>query len=249
MAGDGRRECGMIASRQIAFGRGGKGLSAKDYIQDGLIAMWDGIENAGWGEHDPYATVWKDLVGDDDLVCSGNYSWTKGFEIPAAIHGITKAVGMKRYILPSFTIHICVRIKRVAPEASIASGDIFSLDEKTGEGIVVYSAGYVNPKRYSWWVFGTNNAAWAVTESGKANSSCLAYDKTDCVAYRNAEVIGNSSGGKYINSGFVSLGQLRDQISRPTDNLEIYHFGLYNRALAAEEIAHNYEIDKARFGL
>ena len=36
--------------------------TARDYVQDGLIAMWDGIENAGWGVHDPNATVWTDLV-------------------------------------------------------------------------------------------------------------------------------------------------------------------------------------------
>ena len=37
--------------------------SARDYVQDGLIAMWDGIENAGWGIHDPNATTWIDLIG------------------------------------------------------------------------------------------------------------------------------------------------------------------------------------------
>ena len=34
------------------------------YVQDGLVAHWDGIENAGAGAaHDPAATTWKDLVG------------------------------------------------------------------------------------------------------------------------------------------------------------------------------------------
>ena len=28
------------------------GYTAKDYAQNGLLAMWDGIENAGWGVHD-----------------------------------------------------------------------------------------------------------------------------------------------------------------------------------------------------
>jgi hypothetical protein len=41
--------------------------SAKSYIQDGLIAMWDGIENVGYGVHDENATVWKDLVGNSDI--------------------------------------------------------------------------------------------------------------------------------------------------------------------------------------
>ena len=28
----------------------GGGLSTRSYVQDGLVAMWDGIENAGWGD-------------------------------------------------------------------------------------------------------------------------------------------------------------------------------------------------------
>ena len=31
--------------------------------------------------------------------------------------------------------------------------------------------------------------------------------------------------------------------------IEIYHVRAYSRALTADEIAHNYEIDKARFNL
>ena len=37
--------------------------TAADYVQDGLIALWDGIENVGWGEHDDNATSWIDLTG------------------------------------------------------------------------------------------------------------------------------------------------------------------------------------------
>ena len=51
----------MEAVRNGAWAK--SGYTAKDYVQDGLIAMWDGIENAGWGVHDPNATVWKDLIG------------------------------------------------------------------------------------------------------------------------------------------------------------------------------------------
>lgn len=39
----------MLPGARMLFGR--RGLSAKSYVQDGLIAMWDGIENAGWGRH------------------------------------------------------------------------------------------------------------------------------------------------------------------------------------------------------
>ena len=38
-------------------------FSTSSYVQDGLIACWDGIENAGAGVHNPTTTVWKDVVG------------------------------------------------------------------------------------------------------------------------------------------------------------------------------------------
>lgn len=40
-------------------------LTTKSYVQNGLLAMWDGIENAGFGVHDPDATYWVDLVRPD----------------------------------------------------------------------------------------------------------------------------------------------------------------------------------------
>ena len=37
------------------------------YVTDGLVARWDGIDNAGIGVHDPDARTWVDLVGGYDL--------------------------------------------------------------------------------------------------------------------------------------------------------------------------------------
>ena len=48
--------------------------TARSYVQDGLVAMWDGIENAGWGVHDNNATNWVDLVGGASIV--GRPFWT-----------------------------------------------------------------------------------------------------------------------------------------------------------------------------
>ena len=35
--------------------------TARDYVLTGLIAMWDGIENAGFGAHSGNTLVWKNL--------------------------------------------------------------------------------------------------------------------------------------------------------------------------------------------
>ena len=32
--------------------------TSASYVQNGLIAQWDGIDNAGTGTHDPTATTW-----------------------------------------------------------------------------------------------------------------------------------------------------------------------------------------------
>ena len=39
-------------------------IQVDSYVQDGLVAQWDGIDNAGTGTHDPAATTWKELKGN-----------------------------------------------------------------------------------------------------------------------------------------------------------------------------------------
>ena len=46
---------------------------AKDYIQDGLAAMWDGIENAGWEQHSDQLEQWNDLINGMALRASDGY--------------------------------------------------------------------------------------------------------------------------------------------------------------------------------
>ena len=45
--------------------------TAARYVQDGLLACWDGYENAGAGLHDPSATKWKDIVGGREFALTG----------------------------------------------------------------------------------------------------------------------------------------------------------------------------------
>ena len=50
--------------------------TAADYVQDGLLVQWDGIDNAGTGVHDPAATTWKNLAGGGyDLTLTNNAAW------------------------------------------------------------------------------------------------------------------------------------------------------------------------------
>ena len=50
--------------------------SAKDYyVQDGLVAMFDGVDNAGNGAHDAKATSWTDLVSGQPFAWNNSASW------------------------------------------------------------------------------------------------------------------------------------------------------------------------------
>ena len=52
--------------------------TSASYVQSGLIAQWDGIDNQGTGTHDPTATTWKDLKGSLDMALNAKGSWTGG---------------------------------------------------------------------------------------------------------------------------------------------------------------------------
>ena len=49
--------------------------TARDYVQDGLVAMWDGIENAGWGVHDTTIVGRRNLIGNGDIALSYPHEW------------------------------------------------------------------------------------------------------------------------------------------------------------------------------
>ena len=53
-----------------------RGLDAYSYIRRGLVANFDGIDNAGTGTHDSSAVTWVDLTGNgNDATKGSNASW------------------------------------------------------------------------------------------------------------------------------------------------------------------------------
>jgi hypothetical protein len=55
-------------------------ISPSAYVQNGLIACWDGVENAGTGQHNAVATDWKSIVG----VYEFTFRYTSKF--PSMVH-------------------------------------------------------------------------------------------------------------------------------------------------------------------
>lgn len=68
----------MIANRFNPLGRKPK-PTAKSYIQDGLIAHWDALENIGYGKRDATAKVWRDLISGTDMIGTDGVEWGDNF--------------------------------------------------------------------------------------------------------------------------------------------------------------------------
>lgn len=221
------------AARTAAWTK--SGYTAKDYVQDGLIAMWDGIENAGWGVHDPNATVWKDLSGNgNDLslvnvgiesksmrFSAGSYATRNELSETVNSDGITWEVvanieNTGDFIIFNFDKHLCAEFGRyrnilIATPSALPNG--IGLNELTIPYVYFKHAAYIGR---SIFLDGDSKT------TGKVNIWTV---------YKTCIVGNRIKGGNYQLLGTVSA--LR----------------LYNRAISESERSANYAIDKARFGL
>lgn len=206
--------------------------TAKDYVQNGLVAMWDGIENAGWGVHDASATTWEDLVGQHDLTIYGpqaswgdscfNFDGDDGYAQGPAVSGVVYCeaccgISAGRWMyqlgLANFAVLRIDRQYLIATSTSqTGAGEQYPVPHNDGTPFV---AGY-NYSTNKWAINGA-------VVNGEAYS--------DWWNNGNYTAIGRRASGNYVGTGRMCC--LR----------------AYSRALTADEIARNYAIDKARFGL
>ena len=73
----------LLCAAVFAFADVHAEVTARNYIQDGLVVHLDAIENAGYGLHVDTTNVWTDLKGRCDLtVIDANSSWTADSFVP-----------------------------------------------------------------------------------------------------------------------------------------------------------------------
>ena len=242
----------LIGMRNAMFG--GAKLSAKSYVQDGLVAMWDGIENAGWGVHDPSATVWKDLVGSYDLTLPTNGSWTDN-----SFARNTGVAGAKSSLYPSTSgrkfVEACFRYSSGGGTSSNGYRIIVfrfgTSDAQTAGGISVFnlSSGGYALSTYPNWQY---EKPYAHMDSLGAQT--VGIDVSNYVPqafYVNGSAIvssGSVKPGYGDNWTGTSIGS-RGEDSTGTFVGDVYNVRLYSRALTADEADANYAVDKARFNL
>lgn len=207
--------------------------TARDYVQDGLIAMFDGIENAGWKTHDANATVWKDLSGNgnDVDVDLTQASWEDGF---LNVTGTTCT--RDEEITNIATLEVLFRDPRTS-EYPNNNGPFFVLGETKGPCCLWY--GHISG--------GSKSNSTAIS-SNQAKLKHTFASRSYTYSPRSYYVNGEPMPLYYPPKTLVDAVGCKATAVGGTA-IEIYHVRAYSRALTAEEIVHNYAIDKARFNL
>lgn len=252
----------QIASR-VSMWSGARTPTAKDYVQDGLIAMWDGIENAGWGVHDPNATAWVDLTGNHSSVgtTSADLSWGEDCLLFANTANMTTSLialeqkyghgngpmtieqtGVFADDMGSAGFAIVQFRSGGDQSAGVVAGAVVSLpvtsrDDRYGTG----------KNAYFPWPTGLYN--FGNVRGGDFIFSATTDGNTWGIYEKGALLFNNRNLGAWSwhNSTMRFLWATNSAGSKC--NGKAYCIRLYSRALTAAEIAANYAIDKERFGL
>lgn len=216
------------------------GPTARDYVQDGLISMFDGIENSGYGVSDRSATTWIDLAGGHNVDISrsdGN---------PVTWDAVSLVCEGKTYGYGAFITNGIVTLELVEEHAGRATNVIcqFNSSRQAGFGSGEYELSFSQA---------ANNASISTgvsDDENHARSVSVQYGSGDelSAAYINGQMATllprKSNFGYYGRQRIGGVGPTTYNFSG-----RIMSIRVYSRVLTAAEIAANYAIDQRRFGL
>lgn len=220
--------------------------TSADYVQSGLVAQWDGIDNAGTGTHDPAATIWKNLAatgGAYDLTLTANGSWNA--EGNALAVSDLSAAGQTA--APEYKTIEVVFKPNGKGRILFASGDQKRIVAFDNDSIAYFSG-----------AFAKGNAGGLSTKciqenflSGEVRFLSAEYDDGGAVANVFTDAVRREDGGNQNNwnaSGVISIGN-RDtpQNANYAWNGEVYAIRLYANRLTKAQLAHNHLVDCKRF--
>ena len=235
------------ASPNLASADNGEAYTSASYVQDGLIAQWDGIDNAGTGAHNPSATVWKDLKGSCDMTLQSKGSWANGKALAVTGFGASGNSSAPAYK----TIEVVYKMTSSAGRILFTSGRA-AVNGKLSQ-MVGFSV--ISGNNLAGFFDGTGVAA---TRYVRVNYDASTVRSMSAIHEDGAvlETYGNGVVDMYqkldtnwgISDGKVAVGA-RNSADTYTWTGEVFAIRLYSTALTKEQIAANLAVDAARFGV
>ncbi len=233
------------------------------YVQDGLVAAYDGIDNAGTGTHVTSATKWKNLAGDASLdgTMGASTEWTggKGWRTTGNTKPFTVASpGLaSTFATTNFTMQFAcvpgVADKRMCYFGQYANPGGLNIEQKVDGKLRFYrNSGGLNSAVYD------KTVSTATVADNTYLSTAVCVSKTDLTFYNGGtllQTINGSPGAITSTSDSVIGGEVQAGSNRTgldaTYGITFrgtYHaFRVYNVTLTAAEIAWNAGLDAVRF--
>lgn len=233
---------GTLLNRRRYMG-GEDSPTAKSYTQDGLVALWDGLENVGYGLRDTTSVVWKNLQGDTSWDMTVPASWN---DLGMYFDGTWCAIAPK------------TSLTEVTVECAYAGGGILAVgwsyagSRNTRMSVLNNSnatllRGYLTGDNVFDGTFSSNTKHLALTVSNSRKTGEIYADGVFNTTRTFGSSITSTTKNRFRLGGYGSASDTNASGLFYTGT--IYRCAIYNRKLSPEEIAHNYAIDKQRFGL
>ena len=241
----------FAASLAIAFAAPGAcgALTARSYVQKGLVACYDGIDNAGTGTHDPSAFQWADLSGNGfDGTLAANLGWAAdGWTNAVDGSGVLVGTGLANALsLGELTVQFaCVPARDDARQA------FFSNYQNMQDGTIAveHNDGSTSAGRLRLFRQGSNPALSPVVVPANAFASAsVSVTPSRQVFWLNGSTTyTNEASYGAAAAGYASV--IGGDPSRSAMAFRgVYHaFRAYDRALTADEVKVNAAIDAIRF--
>lgn len=259
----------LLGARQFFERRGGGGWQ-NPYVTDGLVAMWDGIWNAGPGVHDNTITDWVDLSGNNksfhadapvwsDAFCSSDGTFASCFHCATAEGAqwffdlLATGVYTVEFVMERFEVH--------------GNGPYFTcgFDNTYTPGLFTRYAGATETNAgFYTWMKGGNNSNLLLDGTGYLNTKlydvCCAGDSCQLFLHgegKSSNVVLpwqtsiniDTSGNKGNLFRYAMFCRGDGYAAGSSKSSRLYRLAIYSRALTAADVAANYAIDQARFNL
>lgn len=245
---------------QIALRRRANNIStAKMYIQDGLTAMWDGIENVGWGLHNSNTKVWKELTGSglnfnilqDDVSWESNCLITSKENYPAAL--CDNPIDRQSYITQEIVFHVLDDSRdETALRTIIFNSGIWYQSSNYNLTLRCLAYNRTQPS-VSGWMLKTSEGI--VTNNRTCPkipiSISTIYLPTTFNETHQTDVVKVRLNGSEIKTSHNFDGNASSYfgVGLGPAKIKIYAIRIYNRQLSNAEMAYNLQLDRKRFGL
>jgi len=224
-------------------------LTAADYVHDGLVALYDGIENVGYGRYGNTCGMQNLVVGGIFGDFRGGFTGDDFFLLTQGASSLISSQIDSSYLTVEACVEYCNPQKTQKRIFAIPSA-------ATASSICAYS--WDANRELSL----TRSVMWKRLDNVSDAEGRVATTMTIAARLASGQtasqlLFASGIGGRYVfvekddnwTASYALLSSGKIYLGDSGFDLKVHSIRVYNRVLDEDEVAFNYEIDVERFGL